>query len=297
MKTRISLCLLFCMALSSAVFADFIYLKNGTTLSGKILRVTDTAVEYDPDGDIPFDAVKRSDVEKIVYPDGKSVTLTDPSSQKPAQQQTAAPAVNNDQASGENVKKDPGDYTHDGFYFRPMIGYAVLYSSVESKYGKIKMNGAGYAMSIDLGYAVVENVIPFCGLRLSVGTCSNTSFQNKDYAYNDSKQMMSDFGLGIGLCVYVPGTNLYFAGAYYSHDTAYSGNIVTDTTKPGKAFSGTIGYEAWLSENWSIGFALFCYSGTATMENDPDNNIKNSYNIFNKTRYTDFGIAITCTYN
>lgn len=76
MKQKIAFILAF--AFAAAASADTIHLKNGETLSGKILRVSETNIEYDPDGEIPFDTVRRDDVVKMVYSNGKSVIFSEP---------------------------------------------------------------------------------------------------------------------------------------------------------------------------------------------------------------------------
>ncbi len=56
---------------AQALYADEIILKDGSILKGTIIQVTDTAVEYDPDGPPAFDTVSRDSVIKIIYPDGR----------------------------------------------------------------------------------------------------------------------------------------------------------------------------------------------------------------------------------
>ncbi|OHD64603.1 MAG: hypothetical protein A2176_08965 [Spirochaetes bacterium RBG_13_51_14] len=63
-----------CMiVIGTVLFADEIYLSDGTVLKGKIIQITDTEVEYDPAGDRAFDVVEKSDVVKIVYDSGQIV--------------------------------------------------------------------------------------------------------------------------------------------------------------------------------------------------------------------------------
>ncbi len=52
---------------------DMIYLKNNTIKYGKVLRVGDIHIEYDPEGEHPFDVCVRKDVEKIIYKNRKVV--------------------------------------------------------------------------------------------------------------------------------------------------------------------------------------------------------------------------------
>jgi hypothetical protein len=52
---------------------DEVFLKNGTSIKGTVLRVTDSNIEIDPVGAIPFQMVSRKECIKISYSDGTSV--------------------------------------------------------------------------------------------------------------------------------------------------------------------------------------------------------------------------------
>jgi hypothetical protein len=58
-----------------AAFADEIHLKDGSIIKGKIIQITPGTIEFDPDGDRPFDVISRDLVDKIKYDDGKIINL------------------------------------------------------------------------------------------------------------------------------------------------------------------------------------------------------------------------------
>lgn len=58
----------------SALMADQIYLKDAEIRKGKIIRITDNNLEFDPEGDRPFDVVDKKNVIRIVYDNG-AVTI------------------------------------------------------------------------------------------------------------------------------------------------------------------------------------------------------------------------------
>jgi hypothetical protein len=66
-KLIISLLALFA---AQAIYADEIILKDGTVLKGSVIQVTDTAIEYDPEGPSAFDTINRNQVSKIRYSGG-----------------------------------------------------------------------------------------------------------------------------------------------------------------------------------------------------------------------------------
>ncbi len=68
---------LFLIFLSAGLLrADEIYLKDSTVIKGRIIQVTNTRVEYDPEGDIPFLTIENDKVLKIVYDNGSAVQMT-----------------------------------------------------------------------------------------------------------------------------------------------------------------------------------------------------------------------------
>ncbi len=78
-KVRPLICLFSLLVILSPampLFADQIYLTTGVVIKGRILKVNDASVEYDPEGDRPFDIVSRHLVTKIVYDDGSVVEMT-----------------------------------------------------------------------------------------------------------------------------------------------------------------------------------------------------------------------------
>jgi hypothetical protein len=54
-----------------AVYADAIYLNDNTVLKGTIIQITGTEVEYDPEGPSTFDTVRKDQVAKIIYSNGR----------------------------------------------------------------------------------------------------------------------------------------------------------------------------------------------------------------------------------
>jgi hypothetical protein len=75
---RLLLCLVAILC-SAPLFADIIFLTDGTEISGKVLRVSETAVEFST-AEVPFDMKSRNIVKKIVYTNGKVVEFEDLSS-------------------------------------------------------------------------------------------------------------------------------------------------------------------------------------------------------------------------
>lgn len=65
----------FIFLFSVSLSADQIYLKDSTIIDCRIIQVTDTRVEYDPEGDIPFLTVGKDRVIKIIYDNGDTAEI------------------------------------------------------------------------------------------------------------------------------------------------------------------------------------------------------------------------------
>jgi len=77
MKTLLKLFLFVNISMVN-IIADEIYLKgegDNNLIMGKVLKVSDTQIEYDPDGDIPFAIISRDRVIKIKYDNNEMVYL------------------------------------------------------------------------------------------------------------------------------------------------------------------------------------------------------------------------------
>lgn len=55
---------------------DKVHKIDGTILEGKVLRITETTIEFDPIGDTPFIPIPKLDVLKVVYADDRILEIT-----------------------------------------------------------------------------------------------------------------------------------------------------------------------------------------------------------------------------
>ncbi len=58
-----------------AITYDKVYKTDKTMLEGKVLRITESQIEFDPKGEIPFILIPRTDVTVIIYADNTVVNL------------------------------------------------------------------------------------------------------------------------------------------------------------------------------------------------------------------------------
>ncbi len=74
MKQYVIIFIMFVLALGE-LFADEIYLKDGTSINGKIINISEDSIEYNPEGDLPFDLIEKSSVERVKYDDGRELNI------------------------------------------------------------------------------------------------------------------------------------------------------------------------------------------------------------------------------
>ncbi|HSV95871.1 MAG TPA: hypothetical protein VLM75_02935 [Spirochaetota bacterium] len=135
--------------------ADEIHLNDGQVIHGKILKVTERTIEYDPEGDEPFDVFPRGQILKIVYDGGKTVNLNE------GAEPIEKPLVS--RGTGEAaVSEKKGVHRHDGFFLRAQLGFGSGGTVIEDFQGDdFETSGASTTFNFQLGYAIFDNFIIF----------------------------------------------------------------------------------------------------------------------------------------
>jgi hypothetical protein len=195
----------------SPLFADNIYFRDGSSVSGKVLRVTDTEIEFST-SDIPFDKRSRSALLKIVYTNGKTVMFNESADKSKPQQYGIFPVD-----ASNNVQSVPSDNAQP---YRPLKpsriginffgGLGGTWSKMENtehdtynivttdSYGQT-CNNRPYAIIFHLGvfadvspiYSEVSNdLFVMCGLR------GMYSYSNIEQDIDDSSSVSSESASG-----------------------------------------------------------------------------------------------------
>lgn len=145
----------------------------------------------------------------------------------------------------------PGAQTHDGIYFRFGLGFG--FTSMKSDDIDTKISGGGGAIVLSLGGNIAQNLIIYGEI---VGTtASNPTIEMGGTEFDTDNTTAGQFGVGVGLAYYLP-SNVYFSGTIAA--TQLSVQVDDETvgeTDFGPGFSGMIGKEWWVSDNWGLGIA------------------------------------------
>ncbi len=139
----------------SALLADEIHLNDGQVIRGKILKVTERTIEYDPEGDEPFDVFPRGQIMKIVYDSGRTVNLNEGAEpiEKPLESRGTGEAA---------ASEKKGAHRHDGFFLRAQLGFGGGATVIEELQGDdFETSGASTTFNFQLGYAIFDNFILF----------------------------------------------------------------------------------------------------------------------------------------
>jgi hypothetical protein len=280
------LCAVF-LFIVSPVFADMIYFKDGSAVSGKVLRVTDTDVEYST-SDVPFDKQSRSNLTKIIYANGKTVVFDESATIQPRNPQNVTvsqPTTNTAPPAEQKVK---GAEQHDGFYLGFLLGYGYGKSSLSGN-NSLELRGVSDAVCFDIGYAVMNDFILYFAFGGYLNFGENITFGGTSYKYPDKKQTAYNFGSGIGFRKYFMPENIFISASIIRSKVNYTGDFVKGDSDYGYTFGGAIGKEWWVSDNWGLGIALFGEYGKTSS--------KDQFN--NKNKITEYylGLAFTATYN
>jgi hypothetical protein len=273
----------------SPVFADTIYLNDGSTISGKVLRVTDTEIEFST-ANIPFDKQSRSKIKKIVYTNGKTVVFNEKPATQPVQTKKSQDVAGT-QSSVIIPLEEPKPTEinrHDGFYLGFMYGYGYGKSKIGGN-NKLAVTGFPVMMDFTLGYAVAENFILFTELRITMLPGSEITYNGKSYSPPDKKEDVANGDLGFGFRSYIMPENMYVSASLTASTTSFEGDFVTGDSKTSLGYFVAIGKEWWVSTNWGLGVSVF---GEYNLTSYTDAN----HNKDDVTNYA-IGLAFSATYN
>ncbi|GEM_PF-1357795 len=269
---------IFFILVGTTAFADEIFLNDGRVIKGKIIRVTDKNIEYDPDGPVPFDVFPRGQIVKIVYDDGTSVFLNENAGKR------------EEGAHAPDAQPAKGAKEHDGFYMRFQLGFGYGKSTINDFKGDdLSFKGASTTFNMQLGYAFIDNVIVFIENSASVLGSARASYGGA-LPSGDTKTDVSISNLGIGISYYFMPVNIYISPVISLTTTKFDGSILKGSSNNGAGFSLSVGKEWWVSDNWGIGVALFGYLGLDTVT---EKSLDRKHDLSNAV----FGVLFSATYN
>lgn len=285
------------LIIATSVWADEIHLSDGRVFKGKIIRVTVKHIEYDPEGEKPFDLLPRGQIEKIVYDDGKVVFLNEGKDAPAIEKREEIIPEKEEKRDLKPVKRDDRGvqddeitrHRHDGFFLRILNGFGY-WLVVEKDYtgGDREFEGFAGVLRLQVGHEIADNLVLFGEYGVFTMEKPDMNWQGETVSEADAEVAIVE--LGVGLTYYFMPINIYLSGSL-----TLSGNSIDlkgEEAETGGGLGGyfAVGKEWWISENWGIGVALFAYYGTAEVENK---DLDETYDVSNRV----FGIAFTATYN
>lgn len=153
----------------------------------------------------------------------------------------------------------PGVNEHEGFFLRLGLGPAYIRMSASDDAMDASVYGGGAAFLLALGGNVTQNLIIYGELLGEMAV--NPTIEINDVEFDTEDVSAGAFGVGVGLAYYLP-SNIYFSGtlaaAQLSIQADQDGDGDTEEvgeTDFGPTFSGQIGKEWWVSDNWGLGLA------------------------------------------
>ncbi len=266
---------------AGTVYADEIHLNDGTVIKGKIIQVTEKAIEYDPEGDEPFAMIPRGQIFKIVYDSGNVVVLNEGAGKTPGT------AEEKSRETGRRSGK--GVHEHDGFFFRTQLGFGQGRSVVDFQTQDLTVKGPSTTLNFQFGYAIFDNFILHIDNGASVMSGAKASGGVPTGIDNKTDVTISTFGAGASY--YFMPVNIYISPSILLSSMTFDGNVIDGDSNGGWGATLAIGKEWWVSDNWGLGVALFAYYGKDTVTVTVP--VKQDYDVVN----TVFGVMFTATYN
>lgn len=151
----------------------------------------------------------------------------------------------------------PGWHEHEGFMLRIGVGGGYLNMSAEEGGTEVSVNGPSGIFNIALGGNVSPGLIIYGELFGNAIVDPTVEVNGADFETEDASASIA--GVGVGLAYYLP-ANVYFSGTLAASQLRFTqdyGDGTTDEyeTDFGPSFTGQIGKEWWVSDNWGLGLA------------------------------------------
>ncbi len=154
---------------------------------------------------------------------------------------------------------DPGRHLHDGFYLRTSLGLGPGKATENISTDQFKWSGTGIMIDVMIGGSPAPGFV--LGGALVLHEISNPTLTMNGQSYSASGLAGTDVSLdlttfGLFTAIYpVPtsGFNLHALVGYSEFSLNVGGNTTNVGNPSGPSFMGGLGYDFWISDNWSIG--------------------------------------------
>ncbi len=152
---------------------------------------------------------------------------------------------------------DPGRHLHDGFYLRTSLGLGPG-KATENITGEPQYIWSGTALMFDvmIGGSPVPGFV-LGGAFVYHGISNPTVKRNGSGLSEDTSDVslnLATFGLFTAIYpIPTRGFNLHALLGYSQVSVSIGGNTIDRGNPSGPSFMGGVGYDFWISDNWSIG--------------------------------------------
>jgi hypothetical protein len=132
------------------------------------------------------------------------------------------------------------------------MAYGVGYWRARSDGLQKTVDGVGIALDVAVGHAIIENLILFGELMVSLHPESAHSS-----ARDDDTMVAGLFGFGAGVAYYIMPAHVYFSGTLAVLTQPDDRRATPTPPDLGTGFGGKLaaGKDWWVSTNWSLGVA------------------------------------------
>jgi hypothetical protein len=153
----------------------------------------------------------------------------------------------------------PGHHTHDGFYFRGILGLNGTVMSTTNP--DVDVSGAGGTFGLAVGWALAKNFILYGEIFDDIAVNPTITIGSLSVDTDDTAAGV--IGFGIGAAYYFMPINIYVSATLAASQlTVSQGGQEVGESDIGFGVSLMVGKEWWVSSNWGIGAALQVYGGT-----------------------------------
>jgi hypothetical protein len=154
---------------------------------------------------------------------------------------------------------DPGRHLHDGFYLRTSLGLGPGKATENMGPDQYKWSGTGIMLDVMIGGSPVPGFVLGGALVLHEIANPSLTYNGQSLgtlggAGTDVSLDLTTFGLFAAIYpIPTSGFNLHALVGYSEFSLSIGGSSTSVGNPSGVSFMGGLGYDFWISDNWSIG--------------------------------------------
>lgn len=292
-KKRLSAVLLLFLFSGTFLYADVVFLKNGTQVRGKIISAEKNLVTLLPEDNTPIKLIDTLEIDSITYDDGRKVAISNKGNKEIFPYKEIFKKVQENAPSGISKPTEPennhvkSSYSYEGFFVGLNSGLGYGSSKVQAlKY--YKYSGLGLPLGISAGIGFNHNWLLSAHYSMFSMKAKKLETNSTTVPTDSGDQIIIYNQYGLGISYYILPINIFFTFSSGIHNIRYKSGVIQGKTPNALFASLSLGKKWKITESLSFSIAL---QGNVYQVSDFDNSLYKT-----SSKNTLYGLILQCAY-